>query len=43
VALDNLNKIVSASNIESSTFINKIEEQETNTNPIVDSDKTKEE
>jgi len=43
VALDNLNKIVAASNIESSTFINKIEEQETNTNPIIDSDKTKEE
>ena len=43
VALDNLNRIVDSSNIESSTFINKLEEQEADTNPIMDSDKTKEE
>ena len=39
VALDNLNKILATSNVESSTFINKPEEQSTNTKPMIDSDK----
>jgi hypothetical protein len=39
VALDNLNQILATSNVESSTFINKTEEQTTNISPIVDRDK----
>ena len=41
IALNNLNKILAASNIESSTFINKLEDQTLNTNPVVDENKTK--
>ena len=41
IALNNLNKILAASNIESSTFINKLEEQTLNTNPVVDENTTK--
>ena len=41
-ALSNLNRILDSSNVESSTFVNKTEKQETATNPI-DIDKIKEE
>ncbi len=41
VALDNLNQILGESNIDSSTFINKIEEQIDNTNPIIDKNTSK--
>ena len=36
VALENLSKILGESNIDSTTFINKIEEQTSNTNPAID-------
>ena len=41
VALDNLNRILTDTNIESTTFINKIEEQEDNTNSLIDKNITK--
>ena len=41
VALDNLNQILGESNIDSSTFINKIEEQTDNTNTIIDKNTSK--
>jgi len=41
IALDNLSKILGESNIDSTAFINKIEEQTANTNKTVDENTTK--